>query len=31
VDRQGRLGLARNTASMSWAAAGLTLGEAFGV
>ncbi len=31
VDRAGRLGLARNTASMSWAAAGLALGEASGV
>jgi beta-aspartyl-peptidase (threonine type) len=31
VDRDGRLGLARNTASMSWAAVGLALGEAFGV
>jgi len=31
VDRAGRLGLARNTASMSWAAAGLALGEAEGV
>ena len=27
VDRAGRLGLARNTSSMSWAAAGATLGE----
>ena len=31
VDRAGRLGLARNTTSMSWAAAGLALGEASGV
>jgi L-asparaginase / beta-aspartyl-peptidase len=31
VDRTGRLGLARNTASMSWAAQGLTLGQASGV
>jgi beta-aspartyl-peptidase (threonine type) len=31
VDHAGRLGLARNTASMSWAAQGLTLGEAYGV
>jgi beta-aspartyl-peptidase (threonine type) len=31
VDRTGRLGLARNTASMSWAAQGLALGSASGV
>lgn len=31
VDHAGRLGLARNTATMSWAAAGLALGEASGV
>ena len=31
VDRAGRLGLARNTASMSWAAQGLALGRASGV
>ncbi len=31
VDRDGRLGLARNTSSMSWAAAGATLGETAGV
>jgi L-asparaginase / beta-aspartyl-peptidase len=30
VDRQGRLGLARNTPSMTWAAVGPTLGEAAG-
>jgi beta-aspartyl-peptidase (threonine type) len=31
VDHAGRLGLARNTGTMSWAAAGLALGEASGV
>jgi L-asparaginase / beta-aspartyl-peptidase len=31
IDRAGRLGLARNTATMSWAASGATLGEASGV
>jgi beta-aspartyl-peptidase (threonine type) len=31
IDRAGRLGLARSTASMSWAAAGRALGEASGV
>jgi beta-aspartyl-peptidase (threonine type) len=31
VDRLGRLGLARSTASMSWAAQGLSLGRASGV
>jgi beta-aspartyl-peptidase (threonine type) len=31
VDRAGRLGFARNTASMSWAAQGLALGRASGV
>ncbi len=31
VDRFGRLGLARNTPSMAWAAEGATLGEASGV
>ena len=31
VDRDGRLGLARNTPSMTWAAAGAALGEASGV
>jgi beta-aspartyl-peptidase (threonine type) len=31
VDRAGRLGLARNTPSMSWAAQGLALGRASGV
>jgi beta-aspartyl-peptidase (threonine type) len=31
VDRDGRLGFARNTATMAWAAAGATLGEASGV
>ncbi len=30
VDRQGRLGLARNTPTMTWAAVGPTLGEASG-
>lgn len=31
VDRNGRLGLARNTTEMTWAAAGADLTEAFGV
>jgi L-asparaginase / beta-aspartyl-peptidase len=31
VDSAGRLGLARNTASMSWAAVGLAFGEASGI
>jgi beta-aspartyl-peptidase (threonine type) len=31
VDRFGRLGLARNTRGMSWAAEGASLPEAFGV
>jgi beta-aspartyl-peptidase (threonine type) len=31
VDRHGRLGLARNTPSMTWAAAGAAVGEASGV
>jgi beta-aspartyl-peptidase (threonine type) len=31
VDRAGRLGLARNTSAMSWAAQGSALGEAYGV
>ena len=30
VDREGRLGLAHNTPSMTWAAVGVTLGEASG-
>jgi beta-aspartyl-peptidase (threonine type) len=31
VDRDGRLGLARNTPTMTWAAVGATLGEASGL